>query len=327
MKHQISALLEDVFVRCSFRHVSGPKIIHLAPDEAGLVLLAKDVEWFLPEYINHHFSIGVSHILIVDNGSTDRSLEMANQDRVTVLRSNLTVKKHESRMRAMAAKQVYRGGWIMFADADEMIEIPLKSTLPRLLAYCNERRFTSVIGQMIDLFAHDTPQKQDYKSSVSLANLYSLNAIDSFAYGERSFELNWFLKENECSDRGVKLMKGGLRWEIFGENPLLSKHTLVRNAPPAQIMTHPHCASRIVVADVTIAIRHYKLAGDWIARDRSTVRSKTWDHNEDVRRLEAASGKSFGISPAEPRVWGGSEVLLAEGFLYASPSARSALSG
>jgi glycosyltransferase involved in cell wall biosynthesis len=325
LRYRLMLLRYHLTVAMSFRHLHGPRRVALAPDQAGLVLLAKNAEWFLPAFLDHHFALGVAHVLVVDNGSTDRTPDIARRDRVTVVQSTLPVKRHEERMRAIAARRVFRGGWVLFADADEMAEMPLGAPLPRLLSYCNGRGFTAVLGQMIDLYAPAPTPGAAYPQAVAEATCYSTAQIDHRPYTDDPMGLSWFLKDNRCDDPGVRLLQGGLRREVFGENPFLTKHSLVRNAAPAQLMTHPHCASRVTVADVTLALRHYKLAGDWAARDRASLQAEAWEHNEDSRRQAAAARAGFRIAPAEPRLWRGAAALADEGFLYASAAARAAL--
>lgn len=327
LKDRLTALRDRAAVALSLRRLHGPARVRLGPDQAGLVLLARDAAWFLPAFLDHHLALGVAHVVVVDNGSADGTVDLARRDRVTVLQSLLPAKRHEVRLRAMAARRVLRGGWVMFADADEMADLPPDTTLPRLLAYCNGRGFTAVLGQMLDLYAPEPTPGADYPRAMAEAVRYSLHDLDRLPYGDASIGFRWYLRDNRCTDHGVRLLQGGLRRAVFGENPFLSKHTLVRNAPGIGLMTHPHCASGVSIADVTMALRHYKLAGDWAARDRATVAAATWDHAEDARRLAAAGRAGFRIDPPEPRVWRGADALLDEGFLYASPAARAALAG
>jgi hypothetical protein len=166
----------------------------------------------------------------------------------------------------------------------------------------------------------------DYPAAIAACDTYSLAGLVWHPYHDREgIAFHWLLKDNTCADPGVRLLSGGLRAAVFGEAPFLSKHTLVRNVPGVQAMTHPHCAGGVRVADVTVCLRHYKLAGDWRARDRASVAAATWDHAEDARRLAAAGGAAFALTAPEPRLWRGTGALLDEGFLYASPRARAAL--
>jgi len=325
---RLSAFRERRLVAGAFRLVHGPGRVTLQPDQAGLVVLAKDAEWFLPAFLTHHLALGVAHVVVVDNGSTDRTVEIARgHDRVTVLSNPLPAKRHEVRLRAMAAQRVYRGGWTMFADADEMAEVP--GGLTPMLRYAGAQGFTAVVGQMLDLCI---PGDQAVvagltcRQAVAACSTYTLEGLTRHPYHDTAgIGFHWFLRDNICADPGVRLLSGGLRRMVFGEDPFLSKHTLVRNVPGVQPMTHPHCASGVRVADVTLCLRHYKLAGDWRARDAASVAQASWDHAEDAQRLQASGAAAFVLSPPEPRHWRGTGALLDEGFLYASGRARQTL--
>jgi hypothetical protein len=329
LSRRTAALRDRLAVASAFRHLHGPARVRLGDDRAGLVLLVKDAAWFIGPCLEHHFRLGVAHAVVVDNGSQDRTVEIARGfANVTVLSNPLPAKRHEVALRARAAARVLRGGWTMFADADEMADLPL-GTLPGLLAYANARGFTAILGQMIDLYSEAPYGEQaamSYPQAIAACRRWSAAGLERIGYHDAArVGFHWFLRDNRCDDPGVTFLRGGLRAEVFGESPFLSKHTLVRNVPGVQAMTHPHAASGVRVGDITIALRHYKLAGPWRDRDRASVAAATWDHAEDARRLLAARGEGFRIAPAAPLPWQGAADALEQGVLYASPQARAAL--
>jgi len=329
LSYRLAAARDALAVRLGFRRLHGPGRVRLAPDAAGVVLLARDVEWFLPHFLDHYFGLGVAHVVVLDNGSNDRTVAIAAAagPRVTVLRNTLPVRRHEVRMRSMAARMVFRGGWILFADADELDEPPPGVTLAGLLAWCNAQGHTAVLGQVLDLYAPAPTPGAGFAQAVAESTAYANGAIARIGYHDAArIPFHWFLRENRLPDPGVCFLQGGMRREVFGENPMLSKHSLVRNLRGIGLMTHPHCASRVQVADATMLVRHYKLAGDWAARDRAAVAAHAWDYGEDRARLAASAREGFAIAPAAPQVWRGTQALLEEGFLYASPAARAAFS-
>jgi hypothetical protein len=302
----------------------GPARVDLAADEVGVVCLMRDAAYFVGPFIAHHLALGVRHIVIIDNGSRDETVSIAaGFANVTILRNTLPAKQYEVLLRVQAAR-VLRGGWVLFADADEMFEVPLGAPLPRLTAYLNGQGFTAMVTQMLDLFSplpYGTGKALTYPQAVAQADHYSLLQVEQVPYHDRKqIGFNWFLANN-TGDVALKI--GGLRAEIFGEDCFLSKHSLVRNVAGAQLMTHPHCTSGVRVADVTGLLRHYKLAGDYLARDRASVVAGTWDHAEDAKRLAAATGgDAFTITPTAPQIYNGTAALVDQGFLEVSDEYR-----
>ncbi|WP_022703292.1 glycosyltransferase family 2 protein [Pseudorhodobacter ferrugineus] len=303
----------------------GPARVDLAPDGVAVVCLVKDAAYFVRGFIEHHQALGLRHIVIVDNGSSDDTVAIAaGYDDVTVIANTLPAKRYEVLLRDIAARQVLRGGWVLFADADEMFEVPMGAPLGRLVGYLNAHGFTAMVTQMLDLFSplpYGVGKGWSYAEVVAQADSYSLSSVASVPYHDRAqVGFSWFLDSNQGD---VALKIGGVRREVFGEACFLSKHSLVRNAGGV-LMTHPHCASGVRVADVTGVLRHYKLAGDYLARDRASVEAGTWDHSEDAKRLAAAKGgDNFVIKPAEAQGYAGPERLVDQGFLEASAAYRA----
>lgn len=288
--------------------------------------LVKDAAYFISRFIDHHLELGARHILLIDNGSTDATVDIARMfDRVTIIRNTAPALVHETHLRNEISRRVAQGGWVLFADADELIELPIagERRLEKLTGYCNRLGYTAVVGQMLDRFSEDDYSRLrhlDYDEAISAMDLYSLNKVKSIDYSDHSeIAFRYFLEKNVCDDPGVQFKQGGVRQELFNESPFLSKHPLVRNRAGIGLMTHPHCASGVAVADVTLLIHHYKLAGDWVQRDRKSVHERVWAHGEDRKRL-ATIGRSddFRLTPAKSRKWVNVGKLLDEGFLYAS---------
>lgn len=323
-------IVERLRRRLATRQLHGPARIKLADNQVMVVALVRDSGWFLDLFLEHHFGLGATHILIIDNGSVDNTLDVARAHgkRVTILQNDLPVKQHESAIRSELAQRVAKGGWFLFVDSDELVELP--APIDRLISYCNAQGYTAVLGQMLDRFSelpYSALRDLDYRASVQTMQFYSLSHVEAIDYNDReTVPFYWFLRTNFCDNPEGRLKRGGVRKEIFGEEPFLSKHSLVRNLPGLVPMSHPHCASGVRVADVSLLLNHFKLAGDWVARDRKTVQSETWTHGEDIRRLtQIEEGKDFRITVTEPQLWRGLEVLQEEGYLYVSEKFRKML--
>ena len=322
IKRRVQSYLSRRKLAAGLRHVSGPQRIDLGPDAAGVVILAKDADGYLADCIDHHLAVGAAHVVVIDAASADGTAAIGRgHPKVTVLATDLPLALYESGLRTSAARRVFQGGWILFAEPDELVEPP--APLNRLLAYANEKGFTAVLGQILD-FGPGASVADSYPTARAAASC-TTEGQEWVAYGDPSFHLDWFTRLNHVTDPGVRMLAGGLRKLVFGEDPVLTKHVLVRNLAEVDLMSHPHCAGNVTVADVTIAVRRYMFAGDWQARDRASVRARTWEHGEDRKRLAVAADPGFAFVVPSPQPWAGPRILLDQGFLYASKAARSAL--
>lgn len=74
----------------------------------------------IPEFLEHHRSIGVSWFIFVDFGSTDSSREIlgAQQD-VELLTTSKSYKDFKGPIRNTIADQLFNDKWILFLDVDE----------------------------------------------------------------------------------------------------------------------------------------------------------------------------------------------------------------
>ena len=304
---------------------SGRHPVQLAEDECCAVTLLKNGAYFLPELLAHHRAIGVSHFLVIDNGSTDGTVELlAAEPDVTVIENRLPVAQYEVLLRSVLPRRFVRGGWFLTVDSDEMFDPPpgCGGSVRPLLRYLAENRYTALLAHALDMFS-DAPAEVtagwDYAEVLDRLCLYSLGHLARIDYRDPTFELCFFLKDNQ-TDAPMHFWQGGMRNEIFGERPLLTRHNIIRNAPGVGTHAHVHAVSDVRVADVTASFRHYKFSGDYMGRDRRQMAERVWLHGEDVRRVALYDrNEGFAITTPTQRVYRGVEALLDEGFIQTSP--------
>lgn len=312
-------------VQLATRHMSGRRKISLRDDDVGVVCLIKNGEYYIPELLHHHRSIGAKHFLFIDNGSTDKTIKLlSNCEDVTLVRNELPVKWYETKLRAQLAKMVFKGGWLLFVDSDELIQIPFgeNKRIGEFLRYCNNNEYNVVVGQCLDLFSLKSINETadlSYEECTKIFDKYSLEYIDEFDYHDKeNVSVEWFLRKNIVSNEDIKIKYGGIRRELFGEYCGLTNHRLVRNLPQIGIYTHSHCCSNARCADFTLLIRHYKFAGQYLDRERAQLMAGTWRHGEDVRRFSKTSESEFRFLPQNSRQYVDTAKLVDEGFLVCS---------
>ena len=68
-------------------------------------------------FLEHHLALGVAHVVLLDNGSTDATIDLARQyDRVTILRTTCPYRTYETILKRYLVNRFSRDRWSPFAD-------------------------------------------------------------------------------------------------------------------------------------------------------------------------------------------------------------------
>src|SRR5919106_5769680 len=142
----------------SIEHLYGPEEVPYEEDELVLLCLLRDGRPYLKSFMEHYTSMGVKHLFFLDNGSTDGTVEALKEyENVTVLRTTLPYKRYEYPMTQYLIERFGRGRWCLCVDIDELFDYPYSDIvgLDSLLRYLNERSYTAVAAQMLDMFPEE----------------------------------------------------------------------------------------------------------------------------------------------------------------------------
>jgi len=75
------------YVLKNVQHIHGNQYPNLPSGSVVAICLVKNGEYYIQAFIDHYLKIGVKHIVFMDNGSSDRTLDItAKYDRVTVVK-------------------------------------------------------------------------------------------------------------------------------------------------------------------------------------------------------------------------------------------------
>lgn len=123
----------DEAFREAFDLESAPTV---EPGAVTAVVLCHNEAIRLPYFLAHHKAAGVTHFLIVDNGSDDGSAAIMDaDDAVTRFPSSRSYAQFKSRWRHILADRYLAGRWVLFPDVDELFLHPGWPT-ESLPAYC-----------------------------------------------------------------------------------------------------------------------------------------------------------------------------------------------
>ncbi len=278
-------------VRTGMQVVHGPHLTKLAEHEVALVLVGRDVAYFLDHHIAHHRKLGVSHIVYVDNGSTDGSIDIARRwPDITIVTCDADFREHEREIRFQANTMVLEGGWRLAIDPDELLDYPNadRVPLPELARRMAARGHTALVAQMLDM-AFDGPISvagaMPYSEAAHSFDRYNIADLERFSYQGSDLSWAWFLDQNRVTNPTIPVLYGGLRRAAFGEPCCLTKHALFRMGDGVVPQPHPHVTTGVVCTDFSAVLRHYKLAGGVVAREQKLLAENRVAHDETRLRV------------------------------------------
>src|SRR5919107_954035 len=234
------------------------------PDELVVVCLVRDGRPYVKSFVEHYRSLGAKHLVFLDNGSTDGTLEaLKNYDNTTVLRSKLPFKEYKFLMRQYLIGRFGRKDrWCLCVDIDQLFDYPYSDVvgLDSFLGYLTEKSYTAVATQMLDMFPEeplsgregnlqDEPLKE-------LLRFYDLSNISRRSIKELHHLHN---RNNTLQSDEIEMFRDGIRGAIFGTWHYLTKHPLVFLDGKVKPL-HPgtHWVANARIADITCVLFHYK---------------------------------------------------------------------
>ncbi len=227
------------------------------------------VEWFL----DHYRKLGVAHFFFCDNGSTDGTFELLQrQPDVSLFRN--TGSFSASACGVFWTNHLMRrfgvGHWCLHLDMDEALVFPGQDegrSLRDLVEYFESRGFGTASGAMIDIYPDaldDTPATNAFVAS-------------------RFIDTDYVWMRNELPP--YHFVKGGVRARLTGRSLLMTKAPLVKMRADTAYIANNHQLSHLPVADVTLALLHYKFIGAF--RDRISDAVERQEHFQGARFYRA----------------------------------------
>lgn len=290
-------------------------------DELITLCVVRNGALHVRSFIEHHQALGVKHIVFLDNGSTDQTLELARTfERVTILQTRRPYRKYETVMKWYLVRRFSKGRWNLLVDIDELFDYPFSETLDvgALLRYLNTNSYTAVLAQMLDLFSDIPLGDLTSAPSDSLKErypYYDVSNIEKRAY-----------RHGTPANAEIKTHFGGVRKSIFGTENGLTKAALIllsRDLVPFVVFHHHANAA---IADFTCVLLHYPFVGSFAEKVREAVQTDRYRVSaaDEYRKYWARLKESPDLMLKQPtaRRFEGVNKLLDDGFLVVSTEYR-----
>lgn len=262
-------------------HNHGLMHIALKPDEAVVLCVVKNGESLVRAFIEHYLQLGFRHLFFLDNGSTDATVEIIKSyKQTTVVSSSQPFAEYYVTFKNFLIQTFGKDKWCLVADIDEFLHFPLGKRLCDVLTYLNQRRYSAVAVQMLDMFSKEGIALGDRRSIWTLDWLksafcyYDLSDIDRRKYVRR-FQPQVHI--------GLSFLYGGIRKTVFGRDCFLTKEALFY-ANGSTRLKSSHLLKQSRIADFSAVFLHYKFIEDFYISTVEAVKQENhWRNSHEYK--------------------------------------------
>lgn len=264
------------------KHIYGPEKIDYGPNELIVLCLIRDGELHVKSFIEHYFRLGIKHIVLLDNNSTDATVTIAqNYKNVTILQTELAFKYYKMAMREYLIRRFSkRGRWILSVDADELFDYPFSNIAPlnALLNYLNQNSYTAVVAHMLDMFSDKPLANQESRISDSLRDTYQYYDLNNIT------KMGYYFPGNQTANKKIAVYFGGIRKTVFGSDNkvgvILTKHPLFFcDGKMKPLFINEHDVRYARIADFSCVLYHYKFLDDFHLRAARNAYEESYFNN------------------------------------------------
>lgn len=303
-------------------HVHGPPHISTRADDVLVLCLVRNGMAHLPTFLRHYRALGVRHIVLLDNGSTDATVQTAaGYDDVTVYKSLLPFGRYETAFKRWLVRTFAAECWAIVADMDELFDFPFAQTigLKGLIAYLDRYGYDAVVAQNLEM----VPQQPllDYQG-ITHNDLEKTHRFYDLSDYRKTADASW-LTMNKLGGHDLWSHTGGIWETFFGyRGSKLTKQPLLRARSGLCVFPYDvHFVTNAHIADVTALFRHYKYTGMFVRHvAEELTRRQHYNKAEIFTHYDRVLRENPSISFVRPtsRIFRAAEELLESGFLVAS---------
>jgi len=309
--------IRPLILRLRLRHVHGPQKIPYGRHELIVLCVVRDGALHVKSFLEHHLALGVAHIVLLDNGSTDATIDLARRyDRVTILHTTCPYRKYETILKRYLVNRFSRNRWSLFADIDERFDYPYSDVidLGELLAYLNERSYTAVVAQMLDMFGDGPLDRLGSTPDDALEEKYPYYDISAVEKHDYVF--------GRPENSAIKMHSGGIRKTVFGTENGLTKAALILASAEVVPFVGWHHTEHASIADFSCVLFHYPFVSTFYEKVEEAVRTDRYkvSASEEYKKYWSRLKETphLSLKQEAARRFEGVNSLLDNGFLVVS---------
>ncbi len=245
----------------------------VARDEIRLFVVVRNESLRLPFFFQHYRKLGVDRFFVVDNGSTDSTVDfMLGQERTHVFRTAQTFVRKEAWLDLMLRRYGV-GHWCVVVDADEILLYP-HSESADLRAFCSFMETASATALhclLLDMYPLDPLSSVSYKPGEDPLKIAT-------HFNPDSYRLQPYAFRNCRGSLNYRYADGVRRWAFGIMGLCCSKFPLFRFDRSMFLRDGAHEVEGSSIADLQGVLLHFKFLQDFAPRAAvEAVRGQHWD--------------------------------------------------
>ena len=260
------------------RRVDGRPLPEWKPDEVWMIVVCRNEALRLPFMLKYHFDLGVSHVLLVDNDSTDGTRDLAAADpRIHVWTSKERYQGplywQEPLLRRFAV-----GRWCLVLDADELFVYPQmdRMPLPGLAAALEAEGAGALHCLFLEMFSREPIGQVGYRPGDDLRA--AAPWFDAEGYVRKKYHPVF----NGPAPESIYM--GGTRGRMFNAEFGCSKYPFFKYSPDLFLRRGLHTIEGAPIAAAQGAVLHFKYLQDFKEKAfREAERGAYWNASAEYK--------------------------------------------
>lgn len=253
------------------------------PGEVWLFLVVRNEALRLPAMLKHHFDLGVSRVLLVDNGSTDGTLALAAADpRIHVFSTSQSFAGNKIAWQEILLRRHGVGHWNLVLDADELFVYSGagERSLPALARDLEAEGASALHSLFVEMFPRESLRAVHYApgdSLVAAAPFFDAGPYVRVPY-RRVFDM----------PGSSFVYMGGTRGRVFGGEFGCSKVPFFKYHPGQFLRLGLHTLEGAELSSHQGAVLHFKYLQDFHEKvARESVRNIYWNGAAEYKAYAA----------------------------------------
>ena len=232
-----------------------------ATSELRMFVIARNESLRLPYFMDYYFKLGVDRVFLIDNDSTDNTIDIAlSYDNVHVFNIEEGY-RHSWYWMEYFLETYGKDSWCVVVDVDELVFYPHgeQVDLKELITYFDLHGFTAIRSLLLDMFSDKPVKDTVYIAGQDPLEICQYYDTDYFVKNVGFFDnKNQEMYSNEVYIGGVRNKVFG-KWEFY-----LSKIPIFKFSDDTYLNIGMHAINRAKIADIRGVVFHTKFMHDFI---------------------------------------------------------------